>query len=226
MLFQNIMYVVYLVACYLIALNVLRKNPKNRENQMLCTSFILLGSFGTCILIYSIFNQIIIILIFSRLAYICAGFSMYLLYLVFGTIAHSKEWRRTHYALYLVILVVYSIVFFAWPGAVGVIDPDLPLTYINEVMLGIIFFLVIFFLINTLVYLWKYGIVKTEGKRKARMKEVFVGVLLSLIALVFGGIEIIFLGNIVLYLLLDGLFLATLALSIFIIGRGFIKSSE
>ena len=213
-----------LVAGIIIAVVVLKKDAKYVGNQLMAASMILLGVYMGAILFYDIVYPLVkldwIVQTFYRICVIALFFGTMALFFSTKVMSQSSAWLTKKNTIpYAVIILAYSIMIWFIPF-LTIVSGDQVNTQ-TEIMwpLYILIAGVSYFIIMSMIGLYRFGISKSEGARKKKMITFFSGLAVSMLAIVINVLSNILddpLG------ILDVIFFGVLAIAMITMTFGFI----
>ncbi|UYP44594.1 hypothetical protein NEF87_000879 [Candidatus Lokiarchaeum ossiferum] len=211
-----------IVASYLSAIVVLRKNSKYIGNQLMFVTFFLFGTYILSLLTYGIIKTEIVIHILFRVGINCLLYGMLFLFFTMQVMVHSSGWinNKNHILPFIIPAGLWSIwTIFAHLEILS-IDP------VNTSMAlpPLIFLILSSFglLISSIISLYKYGIKETKGENRKKMLIFMVGLSINLIALLISLAAQLESEGI----LMDIIFFVVLACGLVIVAYGFTRNTK
>lgn len=214
-----------LVAGVTIASLVMKKDSKYIGNQLMAAAMILLGVYMGSILIYDILFPIFpsqdwIVQVFYRICVIGLFFGTMFLFFTIKVMCQSSAWLTKKNTIpYAVIILAYSI-------AIWFIDflEILPGDQVNtqtKIMIPLYVLIagVAYFIIFSMIGLYRFGISKSEGTKKKKMVTFFSGLAVSMLAIVINVLSNLLADPLG---ILDVLFFGTLAIAMVVMTFGFV----
>ena len=217
-----------LIAGLTIAVLVLRKDSKYMGNRLMAISMILFGFYMGFILTYDIFYPIFqqdwLIEVFFRLCLISIIFGSVFLFFTIEVMCKSSVWLTFKRVIpYVLVLTAYSIWIWFY-DFITIISGDQVNTQAEMIPTLLLLILgVLYFIIQSIVGIYRFGIRKTEGDRKKKMMTFFMGLIISLAAIIINVLSNILDDPIG---VLDVIFFGTLALAMVIMALGLTRKPE
>jgi len=216
-----------LVAGVTIASIVMKKDSRYIGNQMMAAAMILLGIYMGSILTYDILfpffqTQEWIVQVFYRIGVIALFFGTMFLFFTIQVMCQSSAWLTLKHTLpYAIGILAYSIAIW-FIDFLEIVSGDQVNTQAKIMIpLYILIVGVLYFIIFSMIGLYRYGIRRSEGSRKRKMTNFFIGLVISLLAIVINVLSNLLedpLG------ILDSIFFGTLAIAMIVMTFGFIGS--
>ena len=178
-----------LISGVIIATIVMRRDPRYLGNKLMATSTILLGVYMGSILaydiLYPIFQIALIIQILYRVCVIALFLGTMFLFFTINVMSRSSAWfTKKNTIPYAVIIFVYGVSIF-FIDFLEILPGDQVNTRTsNMIPLYILIAGVVYFIVFSMVGLYKYGISKSEGVRKKKMITFFSGLAVSMLAVI------------------------------------------
>lgn len=217
-----------LIAGLTIAFLVLRKDSKYIGNRLMAISMVFFGLYMGSILLYDIFYPIFqqdwLIEVFFRICLIAILFgSMFLFFTIQVSVKASIWFTFKRVAPYVLVLTAYSIWIWFY-DFITIISGDQVNTQAEMIPTLLLLILsVLYFIIRSIVGIYRFGIRKTEGERKKKMITFFMGLIISLAAIIINVLSNILDDPIG---VLDVFFFGILALAMVIMALGLTRKPE
>jgi hypothetical protein len=213
-----------LVAGITIAALVMKKDARYIGNRLMATTMILLGIYMGAILVYDIFYPIFkqdwIIQVFYRICLIALFLGTMFLFFTIRVMCHSSAWLTVlHTVPYAIIITGYSI-WIWWIDFLEIISGDQVNTQTADLTpLLILIIGVTYFIVYSIYGIFTYGMKRAEGARKKKMTTFFIGLVISLLAVVINVLSNVLDDSLGIF---DVIFFGTLAIAMIVMMIGFV----
>ncbi|MHA1111066.1 MAG: hypothetical protein ACTSRE_08175 [Promethearchaeota archaeon] len=213
-----------LIAGITIAIVVLKRDLRYVGNQLMATAMFLLGLYMGAILFYDIVYPIVkldwIIQTFYRICVIALFFGTMFLYFSTKVMSQSSAWLTKKNTIpYALTILAYSIMIWFIPF-LTIVSGDQVNTQ-TEIMwpLYILIAGVAYFIVLSMIGLYRFGISKSEGSHRKKMIIFFSGLAVSMLAIVINVLSNILADPLG---ILDIIFFGVLAIAMITMTFGFI----
>jgi hypothetical protein len=208
----------------IIASIVMKKDSKYIGNRLMAAAMILIGVYMGAILIYDILYPIfkidLIIQIFYRICVIAMFYGTMFLFFSVNVMSRSSSWYSKKNTIPYVVLIFIYAVSICFIHFLEILPGDQVNTRTSPMYpLYILIVGVMYFIIFSMVNLYRFGIRKSEGVRKKKMVTFFSGLSISLLAVLINVLSNVLsdpLG------ILDVLFFGVLAAAMVVMTFGFV----
>ncbi len=211
----------------IIASIVMKKDNKYVGNQLMAASMILMGVYMGAILVYDILYPIFhmdwLIQVFYRICVIALFYGTMFLFFSVNVMSRSSSWFNKKNT------IPYAVIIFGYAVAICFIDflEILPGEQVNtqtKIMIPLYILIagVVYFIVFSMIGLYRFGIMKSDGIRKKKMVTFFSGLMVSMVAIVINVLSNILADPLG---ILDVVFFGTLALAMVVMTFGFVGKS-
>jgi hypothetical protein len=221
-IFELLTTVAGFVSTYLI----LKRNPKYIGNRMMATSTTFIGLYTLFILFYDLVAEVWAVQVFLRAAMISILFvGVFIFYTIQILVFSSKNlMKKKNWVPFLVASLVYSVYLILEQNFITILSIDPVNVSINMLPLLILIAQLLFYVLFSIFFLVKNGIMQTTGQTKKKITIYTIGLSLTLIAIVLNIISQLVAADV--GEILDVVYFAIICLSVSVMSIGFLLKQE
>jgi glycosyltransferase involved in cell wall biosynthesis len=228
-LFSDVNKAIIIIGGIVSALLILKRNRSYLANRLMASAILLFASYAMGIFVYSIIKTNWSVQIFLRISMLAAIVGTAMLYFSIHCIVNSSAWFKMYqrWVPYVLIIVGYAV----YICVTDIIEfEESPSGGINArtdllptALMGI---LMLYFLGASMNFIRKYGIKKTSGIHKQKMKIFSLGLFIGILSILVSILSQMPFFSTEIERILDQSFFLILAISLLIVTYGFLKKSS
>jgi len=205
---------------------ILKRNPKYIGNRMMATSTTLMGLYTLFILFYDLVAEVWAIQVFLRAAMISILFvGVFVFYTIQILVFSSKNlMKKRNWVPFLLASLGYSVYLIFEQNFITILSIDPVNVSINMLPLLILIAQLLFYVLFSLFFLVKNGIMQSTGQTKKKITIYTLGLSLTLIAIVINIISQLVAAD--MGEILDVVYFAIIWLSVTIMSIGFLLKQD
>ncbi len=222
-----ILIIIIMVAGLITVWLSLRKDKKYTGNRLLALAFLMVGIYGISMLIHDGIAIGEVIIFTDQLNYSVLLFAVSFLFLTMQVIVNTTAWlkERRHLIPVIILDMAFAVLVFAWTDAISVESLSPPNTKTNIIVDILLGAGVLYFVLYSIYAVYNYGIKKTEGKRKTKMKIVCAG-FICIIGAFFANVVSNLVDNAEMGAIFDVIYFGVLAGSMVMLAVGFLRPAD
>jgi len=214
--------IIAIFAAFYSTYRILRRKSKFLCSNLMAVGTTLIGLYVLFVFLYDIIEELWSIEIFLRFGMISILTATLFFFYSMNCLVSSSSWfqNKKKWVPYIIVIIGYTIYLIFTP-LVDVVSTD-PLNIGIELPPLVIMVIMMFhFLVSSLSILFRFGIKKSEGLSKKKMKIFAIGLILSVLSILINVASQIF-SDSTAGEILDVIFFFSLACSVVVIAFGFL----
>ncbi len=214
--------IIAIIAAFYSTYKILNRKSKLLCNNLMAAGTTFIGLYVLFVFLYDMIQTLWSIEIFLRLGMFSILTATMFFFYSMNCMVSSSSWfqNKKMWVPYIIIIIGYTIYLILTP-LVNVVSYEPINISISMIPLVIMVIFMLYFLISSLVILFRFGIKKTEGLSQKKMKIFAIGVILSVVSIFINVASQIF-SDSTAGEILDVVFFFSLACSVVVIAFGFL----
>ncbi len=180
-----------IVAGILTAIIIFSKKNKYLANTFMAFGNLFIGLYVAFILAYDIIGEPWAIQTFLPIAMCCILIGTLMIFFSMMCIVKSEKWfdNWSRWVPYVLIVIAYGVYILTNKNFITILETEVVNTQIDLIPLGILVVLLLFFLGASEYVVIAFGIKKTEGDSRKKMKLFSTGILFGILAIIFNVVS-------------------------------------